>query len=104
MPTRKGSIKLFRLFGIDVYIHWAWFLAFIYFTSRPHEYSNYGWNALEILALFALVLTHEFGHQLACRSAGRRMTSFSGRSAAWPTSPRRNVPARSSGASPPARW
>lgn len=70
MPTRKGSIRLFKLAGITVYIHWAWFLAFIYLTSRPHQYSNYGWNALEILALFAIVLTHEFGHQLACRSVG----------------------------------
>jgi len=70
MPTRKGSVKLFRLLGIDVYLHWAWFLAFFYFTSRPHEYSNYGWSALEILSLFLIVLTHEFGHALACRSVG----------------------------------
>ena len=70
MPTRNGSIKLFRFLGIDVYIHWAWFLAFLYFTSRPHSYSNYGWSALEILGLFLLVLTHEFGHALACRSVG----------------------------------
>jgi Zn-dependent protease len=70
MPTNKGSFKLFRLFGIDVYVHWSWFLAFWYFSSRPHEYSNYGWNALEILALFLIVLTHEFGHQLACRQVG----------------------------------
>ena len=70
MPTHRGSIRLFRLAGIDVYVHWAWFFAFLYFTSRPHAYSNYGWNALEILALFAIVLTHEFGHQLACRSVG----------------------------------
>ncbi|MEI7535088.1 MAG: M50 family metallopeptidase [Verrucomicrobiae bacterium] len=70
MPTRNGSIKLFRFLGIDVYIHWAWFLAFLYFTSRPHAYSNYGWSALEILSLFLIVLTHEFGHALACRSVG----------------------------------
>jgi Zn-dependent protease len=72
MPTRKGSVKLFRLLGIDVYLHWAWFLAFLYFTSRPHGFSNYGWSALEILALFLIVLTHEFGHALACRSVGGR--------------------------------
>ena len=70
MPTRKGSVKLFRLLGIEVYLHWAWFVAFIYFTSRPHAYSNYGWSALEILSLFLIVLTHEFGHALACRSVG----------------------------------
>ena len=70
MPTRRGSIRLFRLAGIDVYIHWAWFLAFFYLASRPNEFSNLAWNALEILALFGIVLTHEFGHQLACRSVG----------------------------------
>jgi Zn-dependent protease len=70
MPTNKGSWKIFRLAGIDVYVHWSWFLAFWYFTSRPHQYTNYGWNALEILSLFLIVLTHEFGHQLACRRVG----------------------------------
>ncbi len=70
MPTQKGSVRLFRLLGIDVYLHWAWFVAFLYFTSRPNEYSNYGWSAVEILCLFLIVLTHEFGHALACRSVG----------------------------------
>jgi Zn-dependent protease len=70
MPTNKGSFKIFRLAGIDVYVHWAWFLAFWYLSSRPHQYSNYGWNALEILSLFLIVLIHEFGHQLACRQVG----------------------------------
>lgn len=70
MPTRRGAIRLFRLFGITVYIHWAWFFAFIYLTSRPREYTSYGWNALEVLSLFVIVLTHEFGHQLACRQVG----------------------------------
>lgn len=28
------------------------------------------WNALQCLALFLIVLIHEFGHQLACRSVG----------------------------------
>jgi len=76
MPTRRGSIKLFRLLGIDVYLHWAWFVAFIYFTSRPNEYSNYGWSAVEILSLFLIVLTHEFGHQLACRSVGGKTSDI----------------------------
>lgn len=70
MPTNKGSFKVFTLAGIGVYIHWSWFLAFWYFSNRSHQYSNYGWNALEILSLFLIVLTHEFGHQLACRQVG----------------------------------
>ncbi|HVU07513.1 MAG TPA: site-2 protease family protein [Verrucomicrobiae bacterium] len=76
MPTRSGSIKLFRLFGINVYIHWAWFLAFMYLTSRPRQYSSYGWNAVEVLALFVIVLTHEFGHQLACRQVGGKTSDI----------------------------
>jgi len=72
MPTRKGSVKLFRLSGIDVYLHWSWFIAF-YFLARwayGDMYSNYGWGALQVLALFFIVLVHEFGHALACRSVG----------------------------------
>src|SRR5277367_6707702 len=71
MPTRQGSLKLFRLLGIDVYAHWSWFLAFYILPKLwERQYSNYGWNALEVLGLFCIVLTHEFGHQLACRSVG----------------------------------
>ena len=70
MPTRQGSIHLFRLFGIDVYLHWAWFFAAWYFISGAKGYSSEVWSVLECLALFAIVLTHEFGHQLACRSVG----------------------------------
>jgi len=73
MPTRAGSIRLFRLAGITVYLHWMWFLAAFYSIQyRTHVYSSLLWNVLEYLSLFAIVLTHEFGHQLACRSVGGR--------------------------------
>jgi len=70
MPTRRGSIRLFRLFGIDVYLHWAWFLAAAYFVNQAKGYSSPVWSVLECLSLFLIVLIHEFGHQLACRSVG----------------------------------
>jgi Zn-dependent protease len=70
MPTRQGSIRLFKLFGITVYLHWAWFIAIWYFVSQARGYSSPIWSVLECLALFAIVLIHEFGHQLACRSVG----------------------------------
>ena len=70
MPTRQGSICLFKLFGITVYLHWAWFIAIWYFVSQARGYSSPIWSVLECLALFAIVLVHEFGHQLACRSVG----------------------------------
>lgn len=71
LPTRSGSLRLFRFAGIDVFLHWSWFLVAAYvLTSRAEMYSSPFWNAAEYLALFAIVLMHEFGHSLACRSVG----------------------------------
>ena len=70
MPTKQGSIHLFRLFGIDVYLHWAWFLAAAYFINEAKGYSSSVWSVMECLSLFLIVLIHEFGHQLACRQVG----------------------------------
>ncbi len=71
MPTKQGSIRLFKLFGITVYLHWAWFLLGVwYVNNRMQAYSSPVWTVLEFLSLFAIVLIHEFSHQLACRSVG----------------------------------
>ncbi|HUA67854.1 MAG TPA: site-2 protease family protein [Candidatus Saccharimonadales bacterium] len=68
---KQGSIRLFRLFGITVYLHWAWFILAAYYVQyRTHVYSSATWTLLEFLCLFLIVLIHEFGHQLACRSVG----------------------------------
>ena len=73
MPTRNGSFRLFKLFGIEVFLHWSWFLVAIYEVQiRKGLYSSINWNVLEYLTLFLIVLTHEFGHALACRSVGGR--------------------------------
>ena len=61
---------MFKLFGITVYLHWAWFIAIWYFVSQAKGYSSPVWSVLECLSLFGIVLIHEFGHQLACRSVG----------------------------------
>ena len=71
MPPRQGTFRIFRLAGIDVYLHWWWFLVAIYeIQGRSGQYSSIVWNAAEYLALFLIVLTHEFGHALACRQVG----------------------------------
>ena len=43
MPTRRGSIRIFRLFGIDVYLHYSWLLiAFIRIEFiHYHHYNSY---------------------------------------------------------------
>lgn len=64
---------MFRFAGIDVFLHWSWLLvAMIEIDSRSKHYSSLLWNTLEYLALFAIVLLHEFGHSLACRQVGGR--------------------------------
>ena len=73
LPTRNGSVRLFRFAGVEVFLHWSWFIiAMIAITQRNREYSSMLFNVLEYLALFAIVLLHEFGHSLACRQVGGR--------------------------------
>jgi len=74
MPTsRQGSIHLFRFAGVDVFLHWSWFLVALFeINARAGKYSSIVWNVLEYLALFLIVLIHEYGHALACRQVGGR--------------------------------
>jgi Zn-dependent protease len=71
-----GSLRLFRLAGIDVYAHWTWLViaAFQLWVRSGvggrFAYDWPGWYVLELFVLFAIVLLHEFGHALACVSVG----------------------------------
>jgi Zn-dependent protease len=81
MNLRQGSIRLFRVAGIDLYLHWSWFLVAAYeISGRSQNYSSVVWNVLEYLALFLIVMMHEFGHALACRQVG----GTSNRIVLWP--------------------
>ena len=72
-PTNQGSIRLFRLAGIELYLHWSWFLVAYYgIQMRAGRYPSIMWSALEYFALSGIVLLHEFGHSLACRQVGGR--------------------------------
>jgi Zn-dependent protease len=71
MNFENGSIRLFRVAGIDVLLHWSWaVVAFILLRARADYYSSAFWNIAEYLAIFGIVLLHEFGHAFACRSVG----------------------------------
>jgi Zn-dependent protease len=72
-PSTSGSFRLFRLAGIDVFLHWSWFaVAVVQIVLRPNVYEAPAWKVAEYLSLFGIVLMHEFGHALACRSVGGR--------------------------------
>src|SRR5262245_3340248 len=71
--SSSGSFRLFGVAGISVFIHWSWFLVAAYeFQFRASAYTSRIWNIAEYVTLFAIVLLHEFGHALACRSVGGR--------------------------------
>jgi uncharacterized protein (TIGR03067 family) len=75
---QQGSIRLFRVAGIDVLLHWSWFF-FALLRLQPadandsFDFAHYQaqlWYVVEYVALFGFVLLHEFGHVLACRWVG----------------------------------
>jgi Zn-dependent protease len=75
MPNHKGSIHLFRFAGINVFLHWSWFVVAFFqvqYRMQLAPYSSMVWSVYQYLALFLIVLLHEFGHSLACRSVGGR--------------------------------
>ncbi|HTS68756.1 MAG TPA: M50 family metallopeptidase [Terriglobia bacterium] len=68
---RNGSIRLFQFAGIDVFLHWSWFVVAMFeINGRAKSYTSVTWNVLEYLTLFLIVMVHEFGHALACRQVG----------------------------------
>jgi Zn-dependent protease len=71
MPTSGGSIRLFRIFGIEVFLHWSWFLIAIYEVQQWRAiFVSPVWAVVLYLGLFLFVTMHEFGHALACRQTG----------------------------------
>ncbi len=71
-PFFRQSLPLFRIRGINVRIHWTWFLwAWFRLANRGEGvYSSITWNIAEFLGLFLIILMHEFGHALATRQVG----------------------------------
>lgn len=67
----SGSIPLFRVAGIRVYLHWAWFImAWIMVWPYAPNYTRMGWAFAGYAGLFLIVLLHEFGHAFATRQTG----------------------------------
>jgi len=70
----RTSLKVFTWFKIPVYIHWSFVLIFLYIfwmsSDHPMGLMDYFWQSLTIVALFACVLLHEFGHSLMARRFG----------------------------------
>jgi Zn-dependent protease len=69
----KGTFKLGKVAGIDLFIHWTFSLLIVFIV-----YINYrtGYNAIQILVSsfrfmhFVTVVMHELGHALAAKNYG----------------------------------
>ena len=69
-----GSFKIGRAFGIDIKVHWTFFLLLAFFAYVGYRDSGDPLTALVtaaiIVALFFCVLLHEFGHSLVAQRLG----------------------------------
>ncbi len=76
---RSWSISVGRVFGVDLRIHWTFFLLplFVWYTDyASHRTANDGRGLALVGIIFAGVLVHEFGHALMARRAGIRAKSI----------------------------
>ncbi len=69
-----GSFKIGRVFGIDVKVHWTFFLLLAFFAFIGYQGGGGLVGALVTIAfivmLFFSVLLHEFGHSLVAQRLG----------------------------------
>src|SRR5215208_3040454 len=72
MPHSMGSaFKIGRVAGIDVKVHWTFFLLLAFFAYRVSGSLIGALTAIAVIvALFFCVLLHEFGHSLVAQRLG----------------------------------
>jgi Zn-dependent protease/CBS domain-containing protein len=75
-----GAFKIGRFSGIDVRVHWTFFLLLAFFAFLGYQASGSLLGALTstvtIVALFICVLLHEFGHSLVAQRLGIEIHSI----------------------------
>src|SRR5215212_928487 len=75
-----GAFKIGRLSGIDVRVHWTFFLLLAFFAFIGYQEPGGLVGALTatitIVALFFCVLLHEFGHSLVAQRLGIKIHSI----------------------------
>lgn len=66
-----SSVRLFRVWGIDVQVHWSFLLILVYgaflYSGRGNPLVGAVYGIVVILLLFVCVLLHEFGHALTAK-------------------------------------
>jgi Zn-dependent protease len=68
---QNGSLRLFRVAGVDVMIGWSWLiLAGLEVQFRRQKFQSPLWNVAEFLSYFAIVSLPQVGRVIACRQVG----------------------------------
>ena len=67
----RGSIKLGKIAGIGVFIHWTFALLLLYIVVSNYREGQDAlqilWAVIFILSIFVTVFLHELGHALAAK-------------------------------------
>jgi Zn-dependent protease/predicted transcriptional regulator len=67
----KGSLKIARIAGIDVFLHWTFALLLVYILFVNYRAGSTGsellWSIAFILTIFFIIVLHELGHALTAR-------------------------------------
>jgi Zn-dependent protease len=75
-----GAFRIGRFSGIEVRVHWTFFLLLAFFAFIGYQASGSPIGALTaavtIVALFLCVLLHEFGHSLVAQRLGIEIHSI----------------------------
>ena len=70
----RWSWRLFRAGGVGIYVHVTFFLLLIWIGMRSylvkHQWQDAVAGIIFILALFTIVVLHEFGHAMMARRFG----------------------------------
>ncbi|MBK7405362.1 MAG: site-2 protease family protein [Phycisphaerales bacterium] len=70
----RGSLRLIRVFGIDIAVHWTFLLLIAWIVFRAYSAGARGAAVVSavlfVLAIFVCVVLHELGHALTARRFG----------------------------------
>jgi len=67
---REGSVRIARVFGIDILVHWSFVLLIPLIALESTDRKQFWMNSLWIVAVFGSVLVHEFAHCYVARRRG----------------------------------
>jgi Zn-dependent protease/CBS domain-containing protein len=71
---KSWSLRIGRYFGIDVFIHWTFWILIVWIllmhVGMDDAAAQGLWGVLFVLALFGCVVLHEFGHALTAKRFG----------------------------------